>query len=966
MTIARKLFILTVLPALSILVFSLDHISYKNDSLKNQYSLIKSSNLLKVTSDLLYKLQYERGLSSFVINKEDEHFMKLLQNHTIETDIAIKNFLNIFKNLDDEHLSIVNVKLFNDVKDDFKSLAEIRIKIKNLQISSSAGFYFYTHINADLLEIINHIRLYSTHKEAFDNILALKEIIIFRELAGQERGLIPSLIKNNYLDSDMRLFYSLIEQEEIKTKEIKRTIHDSLLLSNLQSITKNKYIHINNIRALIKKKDANDINMTQWMSISTSRINDYYKLEQLLLDTVMKNMKDETDQIKNSLTVLIIFTFVTMFVLLFGAYLISKSIKKSLYALDSGISNFFDFLNFKTQNISVVETNSNDELNEMAKKINKQIALLQLNLDNDKHFIKETTKITNFMKNGNFSKHIFFDPSNPNLIKLKTVFNELIDLIVDKIKLQTLSLENLNHSLEDKVYNQTIELERQLQNVIKSRDDVLNAQKSKDDFLANMSHEIRTPLNAILGFVTILQKRVKDSTDKEYLQIISTSGNSLLNIINDILDFSKIQSGKFDINPREINPMLEFSNTTILFASKCYEKHIIYAVYIDPNLPKLINIDDTRVKQVLSNLLSNAIKFTPLDGNIKVSIFIKDSNLHVSVQDSGIGIAKENISKVFNAFEQADGSTTRKFGGTGLGLSISSRLAKLMDGTLTLSSTLGKGSIFTLTIPVDVLDNSPKNLLDIQKIKHYKFAILHTAHDNISTRLLIKYLHDLGISNLIELNDYTDIGYDILFFIPSDEYNEEIVEAGIPSIAMLRSNQVKLANIKHITSLYAPFAPTSVIQAIDDITDENIQDLYTKNVIEEDEEVQITYKGKVLVAEDNKTNQMLISLLLDDYTLEYKIANNGLEAVKIFKEENFDLVLMDENMPELNGLGAMKLIKQYEKQNSKTSTPIIALTAAVLQSDVERFLSEGMNGFVAKPIENKKLEDELDKFLTRV
>ena len=188
---------------------------------------------------------------------------------------------------------------------------------------------------------------------------------------------------------------------------------------------------------------------------------------------------------------------------------------------------------------------------------------------------------------------------------------------------------------------------------------------------------------------------------------------------------------------------------------------------------------------------------------------------------------------------------------------------------------------------------------------------------------------------------------------------------------MLRSNQIKLASLPHITALYAPFAPTSVIQAIDDITIENIQELVevdeelkVQDDIEDEEEV--LFSGNVLIAEDNKTNQMLIKLILMDYELDFKIANDGVEAVEMYKNGEYDLILMDENMPNLNGLGAMAQIQEYEKENNLKSTPIIAVTANALVSDIDKFLSAGMAGFVAKPIDTKLLEIELAKHLKRV
>jgi len=494
----------------------------------------------------------------------------------------------------------------------------------------------------------------------------------------------------------------------------------------------------------------------------------------------------------------------------------------------------------------------------------------------------------------------------------------------------------------------------------------LDAEESaivKSEFLASMSHEIRTPLNAILGFVTVLKKTIQEEKSKAYLDIIDSSGQSLLTIINDILDFSKMQSGKFDINKHETVPLEELSNTIMLFSSNIYSKHHLYTVYIDPKLPKSINIDAGRVNQILSNLLSNAIKFTPINGAITISIICVDINLIISVEDSGIGIAKENIDKIFSAFSQADGSTTRKYGGTGLGLSISSILAELMGGTLVVKSEEKIGSTFTLTLPIEVLDRDPLALVNKDNLSRLKIAILNNCDECIvSVKLIQKYLHDFGVENVMVLDTYQKDLYDVLFFVPDDEYNEEIVEAKIPAIAMLRDDTVKINHLKYVTPLYAPFIPKSIIAAINETHLENIQiTMKTKEHVIEDNEIK--FKGNILVAEDNVTNQMLIKLLLMDYGIRFKIANDGVEAVDIFKKSTFDMVLMDENMPNKNGIEAMLEIKKYEKENSLKNTPIIALTANALESDMTRFKEVGMDGFIAKPIDTKALESELSRYL---
>jgi len=970
MKIRTKLFLLTVAPVLALLFFSINHLQDTKDSLLNQNKLLKSSELLNLSSNLIHQLQYQRGLSSSLLNTKNNYFKNLLQKQQVKTELAFNNFFKIFNTLDTDFLSSSNKKMLEDIKLDKLGLKKIEIGILNLEIPMSESFNYFTHLNADLLAIVTHITLYSTDKKTYNEIQTLKQLIAFKEFAGQERALVTILNSEKLSDENMRLFYHLVDAQKIGLNEIIYDIKNTNLSEDFQKLIKkiaanDKYIE--KTRLQIKTNPEATINIKKWIESTTQKINNFYIFENLIFENIHLELQEQTKKIKNYIIFQILLTILTISILFMGAYLFANNIKKSLSSLNLGINNFFDFLNFKIEESPLITVHSNDDINNMSKMINKQIKLLNLRLENDKDFINEVTQITMLMKDGDFSEKPYFEPSNPNLLELKSVFNELTTLITDKIKEQTKELEIINSTLEEEVHYQNLELEQQLIDVTTSRDEAIAAEKAKDNFLASMSHEIRTPLNAILGFVTILKKRITEPKDVSYLNIIDTSGSSLLSIINDILDFSKIKSGKFSIVPNEMNPIEEFSNTTMLFASKAYEKHLIYVVYIDPTIAQCIKVDDVRVNQILSNLLSNAIKFTPRDGMVKVRVIIQDNTLVISVQDSGIGIAKENIDKVFSAFEQADSTTTRKYGGTGLGLSISAKLAQLMNGKLSLISTEGKGSTFTLSIPIEIINPKAREFFNLEKIQKYKFAILNNSnHSEIFARVIKKYLSDLHITNVVELTEYTKDGYDILFFVPYDEYNEEIIDAKIPAIAMLRSNLIKLADIPHITSLYAPFAPLNLIQAIDDITIEKIQEINQEDIKTEDLGEEILFSGNVLVAEDNKTNQMLIKLILMDYELDFKIANDGVEAVEMFKEGSYDLVLMDENMPNLNGLGAMEKIKEYEKENNLEKTPIIALTANALKSDIEKFLSAGMDGFVAKPIDTAILESELSRFLKRV
>jgi len=405
----------------------------------------------------------------------------------------------------------------------------------------------------------------------------------------------------------------------------------------------------------------------------------------------------------------------------------------------------------------------------------------------------------------------------------------------------------------DKLYQEFIETKTVLEKTIsqqKEDEKELNiakeyaekADKSKSEFLANMSHEIRTPLNAIVGFIDILKTRSKDEESSQYLNIVKSSSQTLLNTIEDILDFSKIESGKLDIEKIDFDIKKEFVAVTYLFDAKCKEKDIKLIKKIDESLPDYLKSDPHRIKQVISNLLSNAIKFTDFSKVIVVSISYENSYLNISVKDEGKGIAEDKQEKIFTPFGQEDSSTTRKFGGTGLGLSISSELVKLLGGKLQVISELGVGSEFYFSIPVEI----------IQEIKS----------DNVP-----------------------------------------------------------------------------------------------------DDKVQLF--GNILLVEDNKTNQILMKIIIEEFGLEYDIANDGLQAIEKFKKNKYNAILMDENMPIMNGIEATKEILGIEKKNSLEHTPIIALTANALKGAREKFLEVGMDEYLSKPLDANKLRIVLTKYLKK-
>jgi len=949
LSIQKKLFLITVIPVLALsLLASL--IAYKDyEFLLSNTKTISQMHILNDIVQLIHELQYERGLSNA---NDSKYFQEQLKKHRLNVD---KNN-RIFLNTKNKYISHLSVALFESAQKYAKQLPTLRKQIDAGIILHENSFFVYSTFITTLRELAKSLPLNVDDERISSYIQALQKILKLQEISAYKRGNVILLLSKDDINEKSR--YAIranTKAEREESKYIRIILDKTKYQKELRRIDR-KYTQLNLNYLLLTPEE--------WFFKSSEKINAIHTVYEKLFQNIIVLLNQRTNNLRNRLLIEVFGTVGVILLLLLANLYVSNRITRSVKKLSIGLDEFFEYLHFKRELPKSLEIASRDEIYVMARSLNEQMIKIDEDLNDDADFIHEVTQIVLMMKEGDFSERPYFEPKNPNLIELKKVFLELIDLISDKIKEQTTSLERLNSSLEDKVYEQTLELHNQVETVTKARDEAIQAQVMKDEFLANMSHEIRTPLNGILGFVAILKKQLKNEKHLEYIRVIDESGKSLLTIINDILDFSKIQSGKFVIDKHPTAIVEAMSDTVLLFASKVYEKDLIYATFIDPKLPHLLNLDVTRIKQILSNLLSNAIKFTPDFGEVKVSVVYKNSHLLISVRDSGIGISKKNQEKVFSAFTQADGSTTRNYGGTGLGLSISSNLANLMGGTLTLVSEVGEGSTFTLNIPCAIIEEEPLELLDKSYFKNVRFAILSNCSLCTSqVKLIVNYFKAFGIENIIELHEYRNNGYDILLFTPEEEYNNEILEAKIPAIALLKTSSIKLANIEHIHALYAPFVPKDIVSAIEATGVQKLEKLETEESLEDEE---IEFEGSVLIAEDNKTNQMLIKLLMMDYGIDFTLADDGVEAVAMFKKGKFDMVLMDENMPNMNGLEAMKQIKVYEQENNLASTPIIALTASALSTDKEMFLNEGMDGFIAKPIENKMLEAELEKYLQRV
>ncbi|WP_129090895.1 ATP-binding protein, partial [Arcobacter sp. CECT 8989] len=485
------------------------------------------------------------------------------------------------------------------------------------------------------------------------------------------------------------------------------------------------------------------------------------------------------------------------------------------------------------------------------------------------------------------------------------------------------------------------------------------ADEAKSTFLANMSHEIRTPLNAIIGFSDILSNSSELKSDnKKQAQIIQTSANSLLSIINDILDISKIESGNFDIAIEKTDLYFISEHVIELFSKRASEKHLKLIFNIDHKIPLCILTDGIRLRQVLSNLLSNAIKFTH-EGKVSLNITLLEeknnrSKIRFEIEDSGIGIPQEKLENVFKPFVQVDHKSSRQYEGTGLGLSICSHIVQSLGSQIQAQSKENVGSKFFFDLEFETCDDN----LHISKsfLNHVKFKV--TKEDSDLYHYIKRYIGLFGTVNTDEENpdivicscDKTKDALDTM----RERYENT-------PILILFNHEDEAKNFKlkaNEHTLVLPFYASKVNDALQELLRK------TKQVVKPSkDEIEKKYKANVLVAEDNEANQELISYILDSMNINYSIQDNGLKALKEYKENSYDLVLMDINMPILDGIESFKAIRKYEEEKLLKQIPIVALTANAVKGDKERFLSLGMNDYLSKPINTDEIKKVFDKYL---
>ena len=523
----------------------------------------------------------------------------------------------------------------------------------------------------------------------------------------------------------------------------------------------------------------------------------------------------------------------------------------------------------------------------------------------------------------------------------KELFNE-ISYIFDK-----------NFSGILKYYTDTI-----FQKLIDARAEALKASQAKEYFLSNMSHEIRTPLNAIIGFVNLLINENISKKHRNYLDIIHNSGENLLSIINDILDFSKLRSGEFTIEPSIFSLHDELSHTMELFVASANEKNITITSFIDPTIAQELYGDALRIKQIISNFLSNAIKFTAHNGIIQVEASCYDKILKISVSDNGIGIDKNDINNIFTAFAQAQYSEYKNCDGTGLGLSICHQLAHHMGGIVDVESTCGKGSKFWIEIPIEVHSEECQIFQRVKEFQSLKM-IAYSSDKTISKKYesFLKYTTIFGMN--IEVRDNLDTEFDVALFIHEDVdilFKQKIRKLENKFIALVSIQTDEYDRDDAISSLCFPLYCSKILSTF-------LELLYPETPLPYKDVVSNQFIGHILIAEDNEANQELIKILLEKYGLSFDLANNGKEAVELYKNHQYDLILMDEQMPIMDGNEAVQNILNYEKSQFLRHTPVSALTANVIKGAKERGLSSGFDSFLGKPIVLKELERVFSKYL---
>ncbi len=505
----------------------------------------------------------------------------------------------------------------------------------------------------------------------------------------------------------------------------------------------------------------------------------------------------------------------------------------------------------------------------------------------------------------------------------------------------------------------------------KAAQEIEHAASMKDDFLANMSHEIRTPMNAVIGLAEMALREELPQTARDYILQIKASGRSLLNIINDILDYSKIESGKMDIVRTEYEPLSSFNDVANIIMTRINDKDVEFLLEINPKFPCKLYGDVQRFRQILINLANNAIKFTE-HGQVCVNVDFEPMDeemimMKVSIKDTGIGIKKEDLKKLFRSFQQVDSKRNRNIEGTGLGLAISKQLLELMDGQIHVESIYEKGSTFSFELPQKVLDWKPcivaRDVENLAAVGYFQNKHLAKQFFKDTNNLSVFSMAMIGpeyFENMLKMYKQDIASKRLYVFIEEACYTEvldDIVKEHEDIIFVLLVDffSNRKPDKKNLRIIKKPLSVASIATTLNN-------EEYHRS--EEDDSYTFDFvapTAKILIVDDNEINLTVAEGLLEPLKMNIQTATGGRKAFELIEKNHFDLILMDHMMPEIDGVEATRIIRRlYESYND---VPIIALTANAVDGTKEMFLSEGMNDFVSKPIEVRTLVATLKQWL---